>query len=198
MRFEAITEIVAKMGAMKFFPGDVDSRLAIAEALASMAATEDQARWVVKRALAIYPEWPGLHELRACFCSKFKPADGIEVYSTVFVEGIPAERESFAALNPPPVQQLSAGESVLLLPEARKVVADPRKQMGPIRSKPIMREGETEYAALARTASEPPQRKPPRSVTPEEIAAIKRQQIANAEKEETRAILADEPKEQAG
>ncbi len=93
MKFTTITQIIAKLGAMKFFPSDPDARIAIAEAVADMARDEDEVRWLVKRMLALYNEWPGLHEMRGCFCSRFRPKDGIEAYSGVYVDGIPSEYE---------------------------------------------------------------------------------------------------------
>lgn len=91
MTFEEIAPIVNELAIMKYFPGDVDARIGVAKQLACICATADQASWLVTRALALYAEWPGIHELRALYCSRFRPLDGIECVSTVYGDGIPAD-----------------------------------------------------------------------------------------------------------
>ncbi len=84
--------IVGKLGRMAFFPSDVDSRFGIAEDMADMCDTEEQAAWLVKRMVHLFPKgWPGAGEMRAVYCSKFKPRDGVEVPSAAFPLGIPSE-----------------------------------------------------------------------------------------------------------
>jgi hypothetical protein len=60
-----------------------------------MATSDEQVIWLGHRLLQLYPkQWPGIVELRACFCKRFKPADGVEVKSaTYFSEGFPTEAE---------------------------------------------------------------------------------------------------------
>ena len=85
-------KIVGKMGGMKFFPSDIDGRLGIAELLADMCDTEEQAIWLIKRMRDLFPGgWPGIGEMRAVYCSKFKPKDRIEANSEVFPLGVPSE-----------------------------------------------------------------------------------------------------------
>ena len=84
--------IVAKMGGgMPFFPGDVDGRIGIAEAMADMCETEDQARWLAKRMGILFSRWPGVKEMRAVYCSKYRPLDREEANSDAFPEGVPSE-----------------------------------------------------------------------------------------------------------
>ncbi len=52
----------------------------------------------------LYAEWPGVYELRACFCSKFRPADGVEARSSVYLDGVPSERPA-----PDPLPALPPG-----------------------------------------------------------------------------------------
>lgn len=92
MNFDTINLLVASMGSIPFFPGDPAARAAIVETIADMAETEDQVRWLTKRMRQLYSTWPGEVELRACFCSRFRPRDGIEAHSAVFPDGIPSER----------------------------------------------------------------------------------------------------------
>ncbi|HXR75197.1 MAG TPA: hypothetical protein VN737_04420 [Bryobacteraceae bacterium] len=98
---EAAREI-AKLGMLKYFPADKEARAAIVEMACGMASDNAQITWLVKRALALYNEWPGPNELRAAFCSKFRPRDGITAYSRIYADGIPSEKQGFAAALPSP------------------------------------------------------------------------------------------------
>lgn len=92
MDFDRVAKAVASLKLMKFFPGDEDACLALVTDLGEMAQTEEQVEWLVRRVRNLYSEWPGIHELRAVFCSRFKPKDGINAYSTQFLDGVPPER----------------------------------------------------------------------------------------------------------
>jgi hypothetical protein len=75
---------IAKLSLMKYFPPDPDARLALVEMICGFADDNEKIAWLVKRALAIFNEWPGPHELRALYCSRWRPADGTEAYSALF------------------------------------------------------------------------------------------------------------------
>jgi hypothetical protein len=93
---DAIDRAMGRIALMKFFPAsDISARATVMLELIEMCSTDEQVEWLGNRVTALYTEWPGLRELRAVFCSKFKPADGIEVYSadTRFIDGIPSERQ---------------------------------------------------------------------------------------------------------
>lgn len=100
--FMRVADLLSGLSLMRYFPADDGARLELAKLVARMASTEDQVEWLVQRAIAVYSEWPGPHELRACFCSKFRPADGISACSTVYLDGLPSERpaEPLPALPP--------------------------------------------------------------------------------------------------
>jgi hypothetical protein len=92
---EIVDRTIGRLALMKFFPAsDVVARATVMAELMEMCANDEQVEWIGKRMSALYTEWPGLRELRAVFCSKFKPRDGIEVNSTDarFIDGIPSER----------------------------------------------------------------------------------------------------------
>lgn len=110
---------LAKLGVLKFFPADKEARAALVQIVCEMASSDEQIAWLVKRALALYNEWPGPHELRACFCSKFPPRDGINAYSQVYIDGIPSEREERNRLE---------GPKMLALPPGHEVTADPEME----------------------------------------------------------------------
>ncbi len=93
---EVVDKTVGRLALLKFFPAsDIVARAVVMTELMEICETDEQVDWLGKRMSALYTEWPGLRELRAVFCSKFKPADGIEVDSTDprFVDGVPSERE---------------------------------------------------------------------------------------------------------
>lgn len=110
---KAVQEAIDDMGAtLKFFPS---SAAAIAQFIAEMAENDEQVRWLAKRMPQLYNEWPGALEMRAVFCSKFKPRDGIEAYSRDprYLEGIPSERErQTPALPAPAMKALPPGRVV--------------------------------------------------------------------------------------
>jgi hypothetical protein len=103
MNFERVAELCAELTLLRFFPSDESARLAIVRMVGEMAANEEQVRWLVRRTLDLWNEWPGPLELRAVFCSRFKPRDGKNAYSERFTNGIPA-----------------AEPSTLLLPESQE------------------------------------------------------------------------------
>ncbi len=92
MNVPRIMKAISSLKLMQFFPGDEDACLALADDLAAMAANEEQIEWAVRRVRNLYSEWPGIHELRAVFCSRFKPRDGINAYSSKFIDGVPPEK----------------------------------------------------------------------------------------------------------
>lgn len=93
---------VAKMALMAFFPGDPDIRAALVSVFMDMVETDEQLDWLVNRALRLYGKWPGVAEIRALYCSRWKPKDGMETYSAIYPEGIPSERKRAPAERDPP------------------------------------------------------------------------------------------------
>ncbi len=106
MNFQLVLELILEMGVLKFFPTIPNAHFALARMACEMASNEDQVRWLVKRMISLYGEWPGPREFRAVFCAKYKPRDGISTCgSGVFADGIiPPE------LPPPPLPALPPGE----------------------------------------------------------------------------------------
>lgn len=91
LNFDTISSLVSSLGVMRFFPSDPEVRLALVGVMGEIAEDEEQVRWLVKRMRIMYAEWPGEHEMRACFCSRFRPKDGYNVASTVYLDGLPSE-----------------------------------------------------------------------------------------------------------
>ena len=88
----ALAKAMGRLMAMPFFPTDQLVKLAVADDLNAIAATDEQLEWLIRRVTALFSQWPGLSEIRAVYCSRFKPVDGVEVYSGVYPDGIPPER----------------------------------------------------------------------------------------------------------
>lgn len=105
----ANSKLIARLSTLKYFPTKQESIEVVMEAVMEFASTDDQADWLGKRMLKLFTEWPGPRELRAVFCARFKPADGIEADSATFTEGVPSEHPQ---LPPPPLLALPVGHTV--------------------------------------------------------------------------------------
>ena len=128
-----------------------------------------------------------MREVRAVFCSKFKPADGIDVYSAVYLDGIPSEKESAPAVLPAaPVRQLGAGEPVTVDQQMLELVATTAaraKRLPHVEVDTTIRPGESELAALVRSVQSFRETHQPasrtRAASTEELANIKARQNAS-------------------
>lgn len=174
-------------GTVKFFPSDAQARIGIAEQIAGMASNEDQVRWLVKRIPTLYREWPPMLEVRAVFCAKFRPLDGIEADSEVYTDGIPSESSSLRPqIAVPELRQLS-GECVPVSsdPEMAKLIAKVAaansKRLPVVQIDVRVRAGEDEYSALVRSCCEHKERAMVMPYTPsqEQIELIKAEQEWN-------------------
>ena len=90
---EVIDLTVARIALMPFFPSsDSGARGTVSKEIADMATSDEQVKWLGHRFIQLYPkQWPGISEMRACFCKRFKPADGVQVNSAIYEEGFPTE-----------------------------------------------------------------------------------------------------------
>lgn len=114
--FDVLNGLMMSMATMRFFPKAKEARLALVMTLGEMCNSEDEARWLVKRIRTMYTDWPGEREMRACFCSRYRPKDGINAGSVVYPEGLPRE-------IPDPEVKL------LPLPRGAVVSADPTLEL---------------------------------------------------------------------
>lgn len=114
-----VLEMVAELRVLRFFPNDEAVLNAIVRLCGSMCASEEQVRWLVDRMTSgIYSEWPGIAEVRACFCARYKPKDGISVCSTVFPRNLPPDPTA------PPRPEIAAPK-LKALPPGHEVTVDP-------------------------------------------------------------------------
>ena len=120
-QFRELGEIASDLIQLKYYPSEDAGRLSIIKEIGRMVSHIDQARWLVRRMLSLYNEWPGPMEMRGCFCSRFRPADGIERYSTVYAgengDFFPPEPGKSKSLPSPQALRLPAGSPETVDPE---------------------------------------------------------------------------------
>jgi len=165
-----VLSMLAELRILKFFPAEKEMLTALLRLVGNMCRTEDEVRWLVDRMTngSLYSEWPGPQEMRACFCSRFPPKDNINMDSTIYVDGIPSERDQKQIAAPelpalPPGAMVTA-DAVL---DAAVAQAAQEKQMP--QAKPISVRGQRFARFLSETLTAPKDREPVASPTPQII-----------------------------
>ena len=128
MELKKLLDLVAQLSVLRLFPSDPGGRVAVAKQLLAMCDTWEHAQWVVKRMSDLYNEWPGPRELRAVYCSRYKPKDDYEVNSSdprFVAEGFPRERPV-----PEPTLQLPNPEGQEF---SRRLVEESSRQLKPMK-----------------------------------------------------------------
>ena len=130
-----------------------------------MCASEEQVRWLIDRMTSgIYAEWPGVHEMRACFCCRYKPKDGINAYSTIYPDGLPIDPTA------PPRPEIAAPK-LKALPPGHEATADPELEASIQRlaakcAMPAAHWAVDQFAHILREIKEPPHLREPAEPTP--------------------------------
>jgi len=62
---------------MQDFPRSKAAREIVAQDFHEFVGTDQQLDWFVQACIRHFPCWPGIPQLRALYCSKFVPDDGI-------------------------------------------------------------------------------------------------------------------------
>jgi hypothetical protein len=75
---QAISRCVGTLSMLKFFPAEAGAREAIMHLIDRMASNVEQVLWLEEAASVQFNDWPGPHDLRCLFCTRWKPADGHE------------------------------------------------------------------------------------------------------------------------
>lgn len=70
-------DAVSELGAIPYFPREAGAHTAIIRALCAFVASPDRLRWLVDTAVNRMAEWKGVAELRALYCTRWRPIDGI-------------------------------------------------------------------------------------------------------------------------
>ncbi|HZF23988.1 MAG TPA: hypothetical protein VE030_11055 [Burkholderiales bacterium] len=127
---ETAAAVVGKLALMAFFPSDPEVRAGLVAIFIEMVETDEQMEWLGSRAMRMFARWPGVAEIRALYCSRYKPRDGLESYSEIYPEGFPTERK-----EPEPGRAARRGEPVTADPvldrKIRTVAAS--KKLKPVR-----------------------------------------------------------------
>lgn len=108
---------VAELSILKFFPSDPAARTAIMRLLERMVprGRVDCLEWLISTMVDRVGVWNGPVELRGVFCTRFKPADGVEATCTSTLGFTPEEMEMKAK-----VPELPQGEARRLLVDVSK------------------------------------------------------------------------------
>jgi hypothetical protein len=88
---QAVAAAVRRLGVIPFFPADEDARLEIMRQLEAMIGYEtlygstpqERLDWLVDAAVNGMRRWGGIPELRGLLCSRWRPGDRIEAYSSL-------------------------------------------------------------------------------------------------------------------
>ena len=91
IRAEYAAQKVAELSVLPRFPFDQDARLMVLRTLTEMVQDEAALDWLVQRAVNLWSKWEGIRELRAIYCSRFHPGDGIETTSALYTDGVPPD-----------------------------------------------------------------------------------------------------------
>jgi hypothetical protein len=109
-----IENAVGRLSALQFFPSDVEGRAAIMRLIERMVGTVEQLQWLCMTMIDRVGTWRGPVELRGVFCTRFKPADGIEA-SCVDTPGFTAMDSEAAYIASPEHQKLEGPEAQRLI-----------------------------------------------------------------------------------
>lgn len=113
-----IMNLLGRLAMLKYFPASNDAVMeGLMVLVGEMCRTEDEVRWLVTRMTSgLYSEWPGPLEMRAVYCSRYSPKDGINAYSQVYPDGIP--------IDPRSTSKCIAGPEMKALPPGHVASAD--------------------------------------------------------------------------
>lgn len=92
---EGVDRATSRIALLPFFPAsDRGARAVLQEELILICESDEHAQWLAIRMGQVFKKgWPGLGELRALYCKRFKPRDGIQSASELFQDGFPSEQE---------------------------------------------------------------------------------------------------------
>lgn len=182
MNPEVVLQICGELRVLPFFPNDEGSMNAIVRLCGSMCADEAQVRWLVDRMTSgIYTEWPGIAEMRGCFCHRFKPKDGINGYSTVYPDGMPPDPTAPPRqITAPAPKRLEPGEPMTADPELQAKLAPVLEKMSMPPAIPMR----TRFAEILREVETPPRLRPePEQPTNPSYKPVTREDIERAVEE---------------
>lgn len=163
---------LAALMALKYFPREPEAQVAIVSIVCRMASKLDQIDWLVESALAVYDDWPGPRELRALFCSRWRPADGIQAYSQLY----PADENGggfpshiYPASNLPALPTPGSFKEIPMVAESQAIIDEALEAMPKMpKARPI---GDAFEARLRKVLQAPADRPAQPLPTPQIITA---------------------------
>jgi hypothetical protein len=175
MNPKSVLQILGELRVMRFFPNDANVMVSLLRLVGAMCENEEQVKWLVARMTSgIYSAWPGDHEMRACFCCRYKPKDGMTAYSTVYLDGLPPD--------PTAPQRPQIGTTGhFALPEGH-VSADPERDRAiiagaeAVKMPTVRGEAKGRFARILKEIAIPPQDRPMRPA-PDPISQERRSHI---------------------
>jgi len=103
---QELESAVAQMTILRFFPAEPVARAMVMQVLSRIVGTSQQLNWLVDTLINRVGEWHGPAELRGIFCTRFKPADGIEANCSI--SGFTAADSEMAHVSAPAPRYLPA------------------------------------------------------------------------------------------
>jgi hypothetical protein len=110
---EACGDAMEALAVLQMFPAEKGARKQISKLLYRMVETEEQLDWLVGTMVDRVGVWHGPAELRGVYCTKYKPADGLEGICILSPGFTGADCEAAAAQRAP--KELSRAEAQRLL-----------------------------------------------------------------------------------
>jgi hypothetical protein len=172
---ERIASVLCELRMLPFFVATPEVLAGLVRLVGQMCENEAQVRWLVSRMTSgIYQKWPGPAEMRACFCGRYRPKDGINAYSTVFPDGLPPERTTQArAIQAPEMRMLESGAPKDFLcgdPAIREEIREVADLKRMPKRRPVTGDrGERFQRVLQETLTAPQDREPTPEPTPQII-----------------------------
>jgi len=110
-----IVSAVGELGILDFFPKEDCEREAVMKLIERMVESKRQLDWLIATMIDRVGKWKGPKEFRGIFCTRFKPADGVEVDCRETVGFTPGELESGSIAKHEELKGLAGGAEALRL-----------------------------------------------------------------------------------
>lgn len=110
---ENLAMALCQLSLMKYFPSEPMQQKGLAVFLQRLCGHREGLEWLVQNLVNHVSEWPGPAEVRGIYCTRFKPADGIENFNCTLPGFTPEDGEMASATRD--VAALPQGEARGLL-----------------------------------------------------------------------------------
>jgi hypothetical protein len=115
-----------ELAAIPYYPREESARMAVLDALMRFVAGPSELRWLVRTAIDVMDKWEGVAQLRALYCTRFRPADGIEGVACTLPGFRPEDMESAffrRQIEESERRALPSPEDTKITPEEREQIA---------------------------------------------------------------------------